>query len=41
MRNLEPACLPHNSSKGSRAANPYGPEAPIAGNGKPVSPRFR
>jgi 5-methylcytosine-specific restriction endonuclease McrA len=41
MRNLEPLCVLHNSSKGAKHANPYGPEAPVAGNGEPVSPRFR
>lgn len=41
MRNLEPACARHNSSKGAGNRNPYGPEPPIAGNGEPVSPRFR
>ena len=41
MRNLEPMCSRHNLSKGARNTNPYGPEPPIAGNGEPISPRFR
>lgn len=41
LRNLEPACGPHNSSKGIADRNPYGPDEPTAGNGQPISPRYR
>ncbi len=41
MRNLEPLCTPHNSAKGASSTSPYDPPAPVAGNGKPVSSRFR
>lgn len=41
LRNLEPACVPHNSAKGKKTSSPHAPPPPIAGNGQPVSPRFR
>lgn len=41
LRNLEPACKRHNSGKGNRISSPYPSDVPIAGNGQPVSGRFR
>lgn len=41
MRNLEPYCAQHNSSKGARTMSPYPDPPRNAGNGEPVSPRYR
>lgn len=41
QRNLEPLCRRHNSEKGARTRLPYDEPAPIAGNGQPISERFR
>jgi len=41
QRNLEPLCKFHNSSKAGRDVSPYGPAPLVAGNGRPISARFR
>jgi 5-methylcytosine-specific restriction endonuclease McrA len=40
LTNLLPVCGPHNQAKGKGKYQPP-PTPPIAGNGEPVSPRFR
>lgn len=41
MRNLQPLCAKHNQEKGAKITSPYGPQQAVAGNGQPVSSRFR